>query len=154
MFIVASAVWGLGGGGVCGGGRCSNMCCQTILPQLQPKGCIQSWMPRRPFRRRRWYPRYRSNIICGPPRSPAVLRPRLHLFFFFIALLSGSGTHKSFDVCIATWKAFHNDLPGAYGVNEDVKVFSAADGDMAEQIKAFIAEKANSDYVNPTHSEL
>ena len=57
-------------------------------------------------------------------------------------------------MCVATWKAFHNDLPGAYGVNEHVKVFSASDGDMAAAIKDYIAEQANAAYEPPKKDEL
>ena len=37
----------------------------------------------------------------------------------------GSGTHKEWDFCILTWKAFHNNVMGGFGVNEDRKMFDA-----------------------------
>ena len=51
-------------------------------------------------------------------------------------------------------KAFHNNVPGAYGVNEDVKVFSFGDdissrAQVVADMKAFIAEKAKDAYRAP-----
>jgi hypothetical protein len=73
--------------------------------------------------------------------------------------IPGSGVHASFDFCISTWKAFHNGVPGAYGVNEDFKVFTAGNdisskAKVVSEMKAFIAEMSKAEYRPPVHEEL
>jgi hypothetical protein len=71
----------------------------------------------------------------------------------------GSGVHAIFDFCITTYKAFHNDIPGAYGVNEHFKVFSAGTdlssrSKVVAEMKEFIADMAKASYQPPNHEEL
>jgi hypothetical protein len=64
----------------------------------------------------------------------------------------GSGKHKDYDVCIVSWKAFHNDVAGGYGVNEERKTFDGEAGRAA--MKAHVVSMGKAAYKKPSwHDE-
>ena len=63
----------------------------------------------------------------------------------------GQGTHKEWDFCILTWKAFHNNVMGGFGVNEDRRMFDAGSKSAEDRagVRRHIVAKLKEKYVPP-----